>query len=270
MKYKLIISDFDGTLAGRDEIISQRVRDAIKRWISSGKGFSIATGKNYLRIKKNIEQLGLKTPQIVMVGAEIVSPGGKKLITHYMDEDTISDFINFVDQHGYGILVDADDYYYTNEKAKYTFNNPYIISLPLSEFKPRPIAKIFVRIDDRPLAEVEKFLNEQLHLRYPDLHFIRAHGPSGGSWDVTSMKGTKHLAALELMKMLGLKPEEVVGVGDGYNDFPLLEACGFKVAMENAPEDLKAIADLVVSSYQEDGVAVLIEKLLKDSSPRSE
>ena len=55
---------------------------------------------------------------------------------------------------------------------------------------------------------------------------------------------------------------EIIGVGDGYNDFPLLMACGLKVAMGNATEDLKEIADYIAPTVDEDGVADVIEKFV--------
>jgi hydroxymethylpyrimidine pyrophosphatase-like HAD family hydrolase len=62
------------------------------------------------------------------------------------------------------------------------------------------------------------------------------------------------------MKIMKLKPEEVVGVGDGYNDYPLLTACGVKVAMGDAPDELKEIADFIVPPQSEHGVLQVIEK----------
>ena len=63
-------------------------------------------------------------------------------------------------------------------------------------------------------------------------------------------------------KNLGINTHEIIGVGDGYNDFPLLMACGLKVAMGNAVEDLKAIADYIAPSVEEDGVADVIDKFI--------
>ena len=51
-------------------------------------------------------------------------------------------------------------------------------------------------------------------------------------------------------------------MGDGYNDFPLLMACGLKIAMGNAVPELKAIADFIAPSVEEDGVATVIEKFI--------
>lgn len=52
----------------------------------------------------------------------------------------------------------------------------------------------------------------------------------------------------------------MIGVGDGYNDFPLLMSCGLKIAMGNAIEELKDIADYIAPSVDEDGLAKVIDK----------
>ena len=62
--------------------------------------------------------------------------------------------------------------------------------------------------------------------------------------------------------MLNIKTDEIIGIGDGYNDFPLLMACGLKVAMGNAVEELKAIADYIAPSVEEDGVVDVINKFV--------
>lgn len=260
--YKLIVSDYDGTLAGRDHIISPKVTSTIKSWISKGNGFSIASGRGYIMIKDEVKNLGLTTPQIVRGGAEIVDPTTDTVIySQLMDKETVADFIHFLKENDYEVVVeDGDIFYSTND---YRSGYP-IKQLSLDQFQVKAIPKFFIPIGNKVFEDAEKFLEEKLIKRYPQLHIVRSYSPMGRAWDVTSASATKHLAVLELLKILNMKREEVVGVGDGYNDFPLLEACGFKVAMGNAQEDLKAIADLVVPSYQEDGVAVLIEKLLAE------
>ena len=55
----------------------------------------------------------------------------------------------------------------------------------------------------------------------------------------------------------------MIGLGDGYNDIPLLSVCGFKVAMENAPEELKEIADVIVPIVEQDGFLTLTNLLLQ-------
>ena len=61
-------------------------------------------------------------------------------------------------------------------------------------------------------------------------------------------------------KTLGVEPANMVAVGDSYNDLPMLEACGFSVAMGNAPPEVRAAADFVAPSVEKDGLAVAINE----------
>ncbi|KKS86821.1 MAG: hypothetical protein UV61_C0006G0022 [Candidatus Gottesmanbacteria bacterium GW2011_GWB1_43_11] len=76
------------------------------------------------------------------------------------------------------------------------------------------------------------------------------------------MNASKLHGIHRVSQLLPVEPHEIIGVGDGYNDFPLLMACGLKIAMGNAVPDLKAIADFVAPGVEEDGVAVVIEKFI--------
>jgi hypothetical protein len=79
---------------------------------------------------------------------------------------------------------------------------------------------------------------------------------------VVSAQATKLHALFRLAKLLGVQTKQIIGVGDSYNDFPLLEASGLKIAMGNAVPELKAIADFIAPSVEEDGVATVIEKFI--------
>jgi hydroxymethylpyrimidine pyrophosphatase-like HAD family hydrolase len=80
--------------------------------------------------------------------------------------------------------------------------------------------------------------------------------------NITHVAATKAHGLEIVMKQLGIKKEEVIAAGDGYNDFPLLMAAGLKVAMGNAVDDLKAIADYIAPRVEEDGIADVIEKFI--------
>ena len=79
---------------------------------------------------------------------------------------------------------------------------------------------------------------------------------------VTNALATKLHGVMWIADYLHIRPEEIIGVGDGYNDYPLLSACGLKVAMGNAVDEVKAIADYIAPSVEEDGVADVIEKFI--------
>ena len=62
--------------------------------------------------------------------------------------------------------------------------------------------------------------------------------------------------------MINVDFESMVAAGDSYNDIPLLQQCGLGIAMGGAPDELKAIADYVAPTVEEDGLAVAIEEFI--------
>ncbi len=99
---------------------------------------------------------------------------------------------------------------------------------------------------------------------HPDLHVVKVHLPYNGLWAVDFTRdGVNKATAIEwLRNSLGLDTASLVGAGDSYNDLPLLESCGLRIVMGNAPDELKAIADYVAPSVDEDGLAVAIEEFI--------
>ena len=80
--------------------------------------------------------------------------------------------------------------------------------------------------------------------------------------ELTSKGINKAYALEKLTEHLGITREELCSIGDGHNDIPMLEYSGIAVAMDNANESIKSIADYVTLSNDEDGVAVFIHKHL--------
>lgn len=80
--------------------------------------------------------------------------------------------------------------------------------------------------------------------------------------EINAMGATKGHAILELAAMLEIAPEETMGIGDGGNDVTMIQMAGIGVAMGNAEEELKAMADYVTGTNEEDGVATAIERFV--------
>jgi hydroxymethylpyrimidine pyrophosphatase-like HAD family hydrolase len=79
---------------------------------------------------------------------------------------------------------------------------------------------------------------------------------------VTHEHATKRYGVEQLTEMLSLPKEQVMAIGDGHNDMPLLEAAGLKVAMGNAPDEVKQLANYIAPTLADDGVAAAIEKFI--------
>jgi len=80
--------------------------------------------------------------------------------------------------------------------------------------------------------------------------------------DFTRRGVDKAAAVAILSDMINVDLGQMAAAGDSYNDLPLLQACGLAIAMGDAPEELKAIADYIAPSAEEDGLAVAIEEFI--------
>ena len=239
--YAALLIDLDGTLIGRDERISPGVAEAVSR-VSSKIEVSIASGREPSNVLEFARQLGLTGPQISDNGALILDassgkplwsaplqPGHAREIVARLRELSLA----FIASHPGGTITDAD------EVASWDLTR--VSALDMEE-----------QAADEVAAHFES---------NPDLHVVKVALPYNGMWavDLTAAGVNKGNAALRLAEMLGIDARQIIAAGDSYNDLPLLQACGLGIAMGDAPDELKAVADYVAPSVDEDGLATAIE-----------
>lgn len=149
-----------------------------------------------------------------------------------------------------------------------TYQKPYHVSCEVKKFEEDeysnnyPVRK-FVLHGLRQ-EEATKLIKE-IEQNFPTLTCFRASAYEGASYIdvyITNVDATKQHAILKFLDLVGINQNETIGIGDHYNDYPLLMACGLKVAMGNAVPELKEIADHVAPSVDEDGVANVIERFI--------
>lgn len=119
-----------------------------------------------------------------------------------------------------------------------------------------------ISIHDITPKEAEDIIAE-VSLKYKDVIGVKAASYRGQQLtDVyfSNILASKQHAVFELSKILGITEAQIIGVGDGYNDYPLLMSCGLKVAMGNAVDELKDIADYIAPSVDNDGLAEVIDR----------
>ncbi|MBI5045312.1 MAG: HAD family phosphatase [Candidatus Levybacteria bacterium] len=246
MRYKALIVDVDGTLAKSKEktLPSKKVRKAIlkaKDLIHIG----IATGRPLFLIEDIVKHLDLSGPSIINDGAMVIDLNTRAILYEKLiPENELFEAIRILQEYRipFSIHDENKDIFYTDS---YHMNKPVNIFTDGVEL-------------DRAHNAYEE-LN-----KIPTLHvnkYVSWHNGLTGVL-VSHSEATKQHGILEAARALGISTEEIIGVGDGYNDFPLLMACGFKVAMGNAVDDLKEIADYIAPSVDEDGVADVIEKFI--------
>lgn len=251
MKYKAVIADVDGTIIPPSEkpapSPSEKLKNAVEAIKKKGAIFSIASGRSLEWVEEIIKGLQLESPIILDNGARIYDIEKKKYIWESIMAKEDAKKALFILKKDKTLRIFVTN---VNERLK----NPKKIT----DWR---IIKILVLGVSQKKAES---LHRKLRI-IPTLHVTKSVSGLGDlnqSIHVTSHTATKQVAIVKLAEFLGISTKEMIGIGDSYNDFPLLLACGLKVAMRNAVPEIKEIADYIAPSYREEGVVEVLEKFI--------
>lgn len=246
MKYKAIIMDVDGTAvkSSAEALPTKRVIDAVTR-AKKKIHVCIATSRPIIRVIDVIKALGIDGPCVVSDSTQIYDPVTDKIIkTIYLDDDVASQVHSILLKHDAPILLNLGTSEYMYKEGEIPKNLCGIC-----------VPDIDLVLADALITEISKISRVSI-FKVPSYK-------KGLAWvTIASPKATKLHGVMSITHLLGIHPYDVIGIGDGYNDFPLLEAAGLAVAMGNAVPELKAIADYIAPTVDEDGVAAVIEKFI--------
>ncbi|MGE5041910.1 MAG: HAD family hydrolase [Candidatus Levyibacteriota bacterium] len=249
MEYKALMLDIDGTLIPYeyDAIPSINVSGAIKKAEKKVSIF-LVTGRAFNATAKVREALGITSGLIVTnAGACVIDIESKEpLYDCPIEKGEAKEVTSILKSYGIEYFV-KEDFYDGGPFYKVDdFKKAYMI-FSYECYSHETMVKVF--------NDLSKFSNIALHKtkhKEPDKYGV----------NITHINATKLHGIEKILETVPVKREEIIGVGDGYNDFPLLMACGLKVAMGNAIPDLKEVADYIAPSVDEDGVAHVIEKFI--------
>jgi HAD superfamily hydrolase (TIGR01484 family) len=245
MKYKAIMLDLDDTtvLHGKENLPSPRVAEAIAK-AKEKIHVCIVTARTLKDAMPVLTHLTLSGPCVFTNGTQVYDPETKKVIHEVLlPKDAIPGIRRICESFNVRTML------YNGEDDTETFepSSQKVLSIYVPEIEPERADMVVSALKVIPGINVLK---------------LSAWNKKFMSIDITSVHASKLHGIVEVAKILQIKTEEIIGVGDGYNDFPLLMACGLKIAMGNAVPELKAIADFIAPSVYDDGVATVIEKFI--------
>jgi len=264
-KYKMVVSDFDGTLTGgRDSAVGEKTLKAINDFTSSGGIFAVCTGRMITSILPVVRGMGLKGIVAAYQGSVIADIATGKLLR--AEGFSFSDALKVcrvmeeagLDIHLYTLNELFTNYY--NERLAYYEKVCGVKAAHMAGKLSDMIAfgtsviKLAATFPPEKQEEVLSLLNEKLG----DEFYVTSSAKILA--EVMPKSHNKGEAVKFLCGYYGVEKEDVIAIGDNYNDLPLLKAAGRGIAVENAEEALKAAADEVTFSSTDDGVGYIIEK----------
>lgn len=279
MKYKLIISDFDGTL-NYDHFnytCSQRTDEAIQEFILRGGFFCLSTGRAWQSIRPCLVNYGLDKISTLVAcdnGSTIHdSKTGEILYEQTVNKPVLLDLLQYLYELGLDTHLVSGDNVYVDKALQYMKDFANRVEIVLQEMGD---LRLFAQQCDFDFHKCAAVWSKQQELdvgklfasRYPELDFTVGRMVSGEFLiEITSIKAGKGNTAIQMAKMCNVPISNTIAIGDADNDVSMIQSVGLGICVGNAIDKLKAVAKLTTDASNNDGVAKVIEKALRDELP---
>jgi 5-amino-6-(5-phospho-D-ribitylamino)uracil phosphatase len=274
--YRLLAIDIDGTLVNSRDELTPATRAALARVGEAGVQVVLATGRRYSHALPLVKPLEIDVPLVTASGALVKDPiDHRTLYQAEFEPEVLLQALAIVDDAGYDPVLCADtfalgfDFYHAREKPRTPELAFYIAMNPgrnriwpdLVTSPPPGVFGGFVVGSLGQMQELEALLDRKMPGK---LHTHVLHPPryKGFFIEIAPVGVTKWSAIQRLAESWGIAESEICAVGDDVNDIPMIRAAGLGVAMGNAQPSVKAAADRIAPTHDEDGLVQVVEWVL--------
>jgi len=260
--YRLIATDLDGTLLRSDESVSRRTRDALAAATEAGAAHIVVTGRAVPWTRHILDDLGYHGLAVCGQGAQVYDAGEHRLLTSVtLDRQLAGVALAKIEAEVGPLYLAAsrdglEGDVIAGPGYTLTGNLPSTPFTDVADLWAAPLNKIYIQqpeLSDDALAKAA---------RQAAGGFVNVAMAGAGIVELLPLGLSKATGLSLAARRLGLKAADTIAFGDMPNDVPMFGWAAHSVAMANAHEELKAVADEVTSSNEEDGIAVVLERLL--------
>ena len=261
--YRAIALDLDGTLTNHEKVVTPKTREALLKAAAKGAVIILASGRPTYGIEPVAECLELNKQGGYILsynGGNIVNAKtGEKLFSQFLPDEVIPELYAYAEENGHALLgyagneiiTEMPDDQYVKEESRINKMNIRKVENLFEAMEPHP-TKLLMTGDPTLMLKAEEKLVEKLGDRmdiFRSAPFFLELVPKGID---------KAKSLTRLLTKINLTPADLIAFGDGYNDLSMLKLAGMGVAMENAAPEVRAEADYVTLSNEEDGVAAAL------------
>ncbi|MFE5323954.1 Cof-type HAD-IIB family hydrolase [Paenibacillus sp. NPDC056579] len=240
-KYKLIALDMDGTFLTEEKTVSAENRKAIEAAAAAGVTVMFATGRGIPNVMPYVEELGLQSPIVTVNGSEVWSAPKQLHSRTFLEPELVKSMREIAQKY--------DTWYWA-----YAVNGIYNKERWTTEsLETEQWLKFGYYYEDEVSL---KAIHDQL-VSWGQLEITNSH-PCNIE---LNPKGVSKASGLHVVcGLLGIDMSQVIAMGDSLNDVSMIREAGLGVAMGNAQDAVKSLADVVTGTNEEHGVAQIIEK----------
>lgn len=280
MYYKIIAVDLDGTLFTDDKTVLPETAEALKKAAENGLHIIPATGRPYSGLTDTVLSMGFFDYAITANGAAVYRISDRKCIYEApLPPQKAADILCGLRR--FEISVDV----FANGNAYKEKNQLDVIDkLPMTDKMKNYIRNTRIYVDDMP----KFFLDSSMQVQKITLNFF-GDGKGGSvhreetaaylkgidgitvvcggdnNLEISAAGVSKGTALLKTAEFLGADPSQTIAFGDSGNDLDIIKAAGIGIAMGNGTEEIKAAADMITLSNNENGIAKALKQLIINS-----
>jgi len=261
---QLLLSDVDGTLVTGEKILTNEAIAAVRALYEAGVGFTITSSRPPRGLRMLIQPLGLRLPIAGFNGGLLINPDYSVVESHPIDPMAARKAVDFLLSQELDVWVyDQERWFVRDAGAPHVEREAWILKFD---------AEVAPRFDDALLGRAFKIVGVS-----DDLTRMTAAEETAGAvlgdgvsatrstayfLDVTNANASKATAVSSLARRLDIPPARIATIGDMPNDVLMFRVSGFSIAMGNASDAVKALADAVTDSNENDGFAKAVRSLI--------
>lgn len=261
-KYKMIAIDMDGTmLTNCKEILPQTKKDILNAH-NSGAIVCISTGRGFPAIKKYLDILDINIPLVLYNGSRVrMSKDSTLLVNKIISVESAKIVLDIINKN-HGTCC-----FWKEDKLYFNVNNDYTKYYQ----KLTGITPDFIdEVNDELLSNINKFIwfgsvemldvvQKELLVGIEGIDYFKSHT---NLLEIVPQGVSKGNTLKQLIDMLGISQDEVIAIGDDENDISMIEFAGLGVAMGNAKESVKKVANHITVTNEENGVGKVINEFI--------
>lgn len=269
---KMVGLDLDGTLLTTEKKLSAYTRNVLEQAIAQGCVVLISTGRPISAVPKEILEIRGMKYAVTVNGAKILNlETGEAICEKLLPPDVALQSLRIYSEYDsiLELIIDGNVYAkaecFTHLEDYYDDQN--VIDYVLNTRIPVDDVVAMISGNEQPVDKIRAIFRnpkerEEAKRRLETIPGIVITSSCPIDLEVNIEGANKGLGLIWLGQQLGIKREEIMACGDSFNDYEMLKEVGFAVAMGNAEQDLKEIADYVTDTNDEDGVAKAIERFV--------
>lgn len=266
--YKAVFIDVDGTLIKNDHSVSEATKDIIQKLKGKNIHVILVSARPLSAIEPIAAKVGLLNSPLASLNGAYIAFGGNIIFDSVINSSIAKILHQQVQKFNATVIYYQQDLWFSQTKDYYTDYEQKITSVPIIIQPFKDTLKLWRNMKTGPnkaLMIADEVVINSIHkdIKQNLKEELNMFASKPTYLEVINKKASKLNTVRFLMNRFNIKKKEIIAIGDNFNDKDMIEYAGLGIAMGNAPHEVKAVADYVTDTNNNDGVFKALNKIFQ-------